>query len=269
MTKGYIMVAMGDDYVKQAYLCAKSIVATQSIKSVSLITSDIVPEEYKSIFDKIIEVPWHDKDSQSFYKTEHRWKVFHLTPYEETVVLDTDMLFLTDVSHWWKHFAQKSVGFVSNVRDYRNHIIDNDFYRKAFTANNLPNIYCAFHYFKKDNTALEYYKVLNKVCENFEKYYEIYAPKQTPKLSSMDVNHAIALLDSNINDYTTNFGSFVHMKSKVQGWSNAPENWRDRVPYYFDEAFNLKIGNFMQHGVFHYVEQSFCEDVIGEYDASH
>jgi hypothetical protein len=25
----------------------------------------------------------------------------------------------------------------------------------------------------------------------------------------------------------------------------------------------------MQHGVFHYVEQSFCEDVIGEYDASH
>ena len=97
MTKGYIMVAMGDDYVKQAYLCAKSIVATQSIKSVSLITSDIVPEEYKSIFDKIIEVPWHDKDSQSFYKTEHRWKVFHLTPYEETVVLDTDMLFLTDV----------------------------------------------------------------------------------------------------------------------------------------------------------------------------
>ena len=80
----------------------------------------------------------------------------------------------------------------------------------------------------------------------FEKYYEIYAPKQTPKLSSMDVNHAIALLDSNINDYTTNFGSFVHMKSKVQGWSNAPENWRDRVPYYFDEAFNLKIGNFLK-----------------------
>ena len=33
--------------------------------------------------------------------------------------------------------------------------------------------------------------------------------------------------------------------------------------------FNLKIGNFMQHGLFHYTENSFCEDVIGEYNASH
>ena len=194
------MVAMGNDYVKQAYLCAKSIVATQSIKNVSLVTSDIVTEEYKSIFDKIIEVPWHDKDSQSFYKTEHRWKVFHLTPYDETVVLDTDMIFLSDVSHWWKYFAQKSIGFVSNVTDYRGNTITNDYYRKSFTANNLPNIYCAFHYFKKNNTALDYYKVLNSVCDNYKKYYEVYVPKQTPTLSSMDVNHAVALLDSDIQD---------------------------------------------------------------------
>ena len=54
MDKGYIMVAMGDDYVRQAYLCALSIKKTQSIKNVSIVTSDIVPEEYKSVFDKII-----------------------------------------------------------------------------------------------------------------------------------------------------------------------------------------------------------------------
>lgn len=268
MSKGYIMMAMGDDYVLQACLCALSIKKTQKINNVSLVTNNIVPEKYINLFDKIISIPFTE-ETKTYYKTEQRWKVFHVTPYEETVLLDTDMIFLSDVSYWWKYFQQKSIGFVSKVRDYRNHLIDNDYYRKAFTANNLPNIYCAFHYFKKDDTALEYYKILNSVCKNYKKYYEIYAPKQSPSLSSMDVNHAVALLDSGIKDYTLSFASFVHMKSKIQGWSSPSDNWRDNVPYYLDEDFNLKIGNFMQHGLFHYTENSFCEDVIGEYNASH
>ena len=53
MTKGYIMVAMGDDYVRQAYLCAVSIKKTQTINNVSIVTSDTVPEEYKSVFASI------------------------------------------------------------------------------------------------------------------------------------------------------------------------------------------------------------------------
>ena len=241
MDKGYVMVAMGDDYVRQACLCAMSIKKTQTINNVSIVTSDTVPEEYKSVFDKIIEVPWHDKDSKSFYKTEHRWKVFHLTPYDETVVLDTDMIFLSDVSHWWKYFAQKSVGFISNVTDYRGNKITNDYYRKAFTANNLPNIYCAFHYFKKNNTALDYYKVLNRVCDNYKKYYEVYVPKQTPTLSSMDVNHAITVLNMQLTKYKSNLLSIVHMKSKVQDWETTSDNWSDTIQYYVDKDINLKI----------------------------
>ena len=53
MDKGYVMVAMGDDYVRQACLCAMSIKKTQTINNVSIVTSDTVPEEYKSVFDKI------------------------------------------------------------------------------------------------------------------------------------------------------------------------------------------------------------------------
>ena len=268
MNKGYMMVAMGDNYVLQACLCAMSIKQSQNINNVSLVTSDNVPEQYRNLFDKIIEVPWHDKKAQSFYKTEHRWKVFHLTPYEETVVLDTDMLFLSDVSYWWTYFEQKSIGFISKVRDYRNHLIFDDYYRKAFTANNLPNIYCAFHYFKKDDVALEYYKTLNRVCENYKKYYEVYAPKQMPTLSSMDVNHAIALIDNDIKDYTIQSPSFVHMKSKIQGWTNPTEDWTSHIEYYIDEQLNLKIGNFMQHGIVHYTEHSFCENAIGDWNGT-
>jgi len=101
---------------------------------------------------------------------------------------------------------------------------------------------------------------LNRVCDNYKKYYEVYVPKQTPTVSSMDVNHAVALLDSGIDDYTINSASFVHMKSKVQGWENPTNTWTDTVPYYMNDE--LKIGNYTQHGLFHYTENSFCEEVL-------
>ena len=264
MSKGYIMTAMGDNYVQQAYLCAKSIKATQTINNVSLVTSDTVPNEYKSVFDNIIQVPWHN-DASSFYLTEHRWKMFHLSPYDETVVLDTDMIFLTDVSHWWKELALHDIAFPTNSRTYRNTIVTSDYYRKTFTANQLPNVYCAFHYFKKNDIALAYYRILENVCINYEDYYKKYVTKKSPPVSSMDVNHAIAVCLSNIENYEHTLCNFVHMKSAVQGWQNGSLNWMDTIPFYFTAKHELKIGNFLQHGVFHYTEHEFCKKVMEKY----
>lgn len=262
MSKGYLMMALGDEYVLQACLCALSIKKTQTINSVSIVTSDSVPDKYKSLFDNIIEVPWHDKNAKSFYVTEHRWKNFHVTPYDETVVLDTDMLFIDDVSHWWKYFSNKSIAFVTNVRDYRGNIVVNDYYRKTFTANNLPNIYNAFHYFKKDDTALAYYKILENICVNYEEYYKKIAPKLIPEKSSMDVNHAIAVILSSIDNYALDSATFVHMKSQIQGWETSSEAWTDNIPFYVDENLKVKIGNFYQSGILHYTENAFCKEAV-------
>ena len=57
MSKGYMLVALGNDYVEQACLCAASIKKTQDISNVSIMTNDAIPTKYKNLFDKIIEVP--------------------------------------------------------------------------------------------------------------------------------------------------------------------------------------------------------------------
>ena len=51
MSKGYLLVAMGDNYIKQACLCALSIKKTQTLSNVSIMTSDIVPNNYKHLFE--------------------------------------------------------------------------------------------------------------------------------------------------------------------------------------------------------------------------
>jgi hypothetical protein len=61
MSKGFLIFAENTDscnYVKQAYALALSIKASQhTVTNVSLMTNDIVPKQYQSAFDKIIEIP--------------------------------------------------------------------------------------------------------------------------------------------------------------------------------------------------------------------
>lgn len=264
MSKGYLLVAMGNEYVEQACLCALSIKKTQSISNVSIMTNDVVPEKYKNLFDKIIEVKQRRSD-KSFYSTEHRWKVFHITPYEETIILDTDTLFLSNIDYVWDSLQEHSVAFLTDAKTYRGNTITDNFYRQVFVKNNLPNIYNAFHYFRQDHTALDYYKHLEFICTHTEDFYDIYLKKLKPKVSSMDVNHAIAVLNSNLQKYKINTLNFVHMKPRVQEWQITNGSWMQDIPFYVDDNYNLKIGNYLQSGVFHYVEHKFCEEVIGKY----
>ena len=180
MSKGYIMIATGEEHIQQAYLCAKSIKQTQNIKNVSLLTGDQVSDQYKHVFDHVIAIPTSDRNTQNFYRTDIRWKAYHETPYQETVLLDTDMLFLDDISYWWSYFKNYDLCFTSNVRTYKNNPVTSHYYRTAFIQNNIPNIYCAFHYFKQNDTALRYYLKLKQVCRNYKEYYKIYVPKFTP-----------------------------------------------------------------------------------------
>lgn len=264
MSKGYLMVATGTDYINQAILCAKTIKKTQTLNNVSVMTDQPSEIKDKNLFDEIITIPAQDNNKTEFYRTDIRWKTFHETPYEETVVLDTDMIFLTDVSEWWKYLKYYDVCFTKNVRTYRNNIITQDYYRKTFVENKMPNIYCAFHYFKKSQTALDYYLKLKQVCRNYKEYYKLYLPKQTPAVSSMDINHAITVLEQDLDNYFFEPASFVHMKSHVQEWENCSSSWLDTIPFYFNKNIELKIGNYLQHGIFHYTENSFCNK-IGKY----
>ena len=265
MSKGYIMIATGEEHIQQAYLCAKSIKQTQTIKNVSLLTGDKVSDQYKHVFDNVIAIPTSDRNTQNFYRTDIRWKAYHETPYQETVLLDTDMLFLDDVSYWWSYFKNYDLCFTSNVRTYKNNPVTSNYYRKAFIQNNIPNIYCAFHYFKQNDTALRYYLKLKQVCRNYKEYYKIYVPKFTPKVSSMDLNHAITLLDEDIKNFVFKPASFVHMKSHVQDWETTQEDWTETIPFYFDAEKQLKIGNYLQHGIIHYTKNNFCERILNEY----
>lgn len=264
MNTGYLILAQNSlkvNYVMQAIVLAMTIKLTQpKINSVSLVTNDVVPEQYQHLFDNIIQIPWSDLAIGSEWKVENRWKLFHISPYEETVVLDADMLMLDNIEHQWEFLNRHDILFASQVKTYRGTPVDDQVYRKTFIENNLPNLYFGFHYFKKTDFALEFYSMLETVCKNWQTIYPKVSPNSTQQWMSMDVSSAITAKILGVSDIVTSpiaVPTFVHMKPGIQNWKHPPGKWTDFINYSFDEDCRLKIGNFSQTGLFHYVEEEF------------
>lgn len=271
MSEGYVILAQNSihgDYLKMAYVLALSIKVTQTeIKSVSLITDviDAVPDHYKEVFDHVIEIPWYDDAHNSDWKIENRWKIYHITPYEETVVLDADMLFLTDISHWWKYLSENhEICFVSKPKTYRGEVISENYYRKTFLENDLPNFYSAFMYFKKTDFSYQYWKLVETITKNWQVFYARHLEKSKPKLLSMDVTYSLAakLMGINYEMIPRDYITFVHMKGRCQNWRLSSDDWRNYAAGYIDRQGNLKVGNYSQTGIFHYTEKDFVSTAI-------
>ena len=264
-SKGFLIYAEGAGYVKQAYLAAMSIRATQNSFPVSIVTSDTVPEEYKWAFDKIIDIPWYTS-TDSRFKTEHRWKLYHATPYEETIVIDADVLVLQNLDYLWGFFKNYDLYYPTRVFTYRKDLVTSDFYRKAFTANNLPNVYNTLHYFKKCEKSKEYYAWVELINNNWELFYGHFCKEHFPKQASMDVTCAIAAkimdIDTEITNAALDIPVIVHMKPAIQGWEQKCSDWQTKVGVYLTDDLKLKIGNHLQDTLFHYTEDSFVTEAI-------
>jgi hypothetical protein len=269
MAINFTMLAQNshDDYVMQAIVCAMSIRVSNPNSNVCLITNDAVPDKYKPLFDDIVEIPWGDKARKSSWKVGNRWKIYHASPYENTIVLDTDMLVLDNITEWWNFLQKRELYYVDRVKTYRGEWFTSDYYRKSFRVHNLPNLYSGFHYYKKSDFAHEFYNWLETVMNNWELFQGQFAGgKYFQKDCSVDVSSAIVskILDcSESITSKTEYPTFTHMKLHGQNWkSTMTDRWQDRVGVYFNNNCELKIGNFKQSGIFHYTEKDFLTDEI-------
>lgn len=264
LNRGHLFFAQntGVDYVTQAYAAALTIKKYNQYNKTCLVTNEVVPLKYLKAFDRIQTVPGPDDAANSDWKIENRWKLIHLSPFDETLVYDTDMLLLSANDHWWKYLENKSIALTSNVVTYRNSKIVDYTYRKTFVDNNLPNVYFGLHYFKKDKKAFEFYKWLEIIIKNWRKYYNEYTINNTQKFCSMDVSSAIAtmLLDAEEDFSKSNPLTFTHMKPAVQAWYPSPATWQSAVSVHLNENLELRINNILQKGVFHYTEDDFLTD---------
>ena len=276
MSKGYLILAQNsktDDYVRLAYALALSIKNSQKTVNNVCLATDIplakLDKKVKAVFDDIVPIPWTDHAQGSKWKIENTWKFYHMTPYDETVVLDADMLFPVDISHWWDILSKQDVWATNRPQTFKGELITSTKYRKVHVSNNLPNFYIAFFYFKKSELAAELFKLTEIIFNNWERFFYNYLDETRPKYNSGDVAYALAIKLLGIEDEC--FGnlismpSFVHMKGHLQNIDERyiTEDWTQNIPTYFREDGRFKIGNYEQVLPFHYhIKEWLTDDMI-------
>lgn len=276
MTSGYLTIAQNSsdtDYVRLAYGLALSIKTTQKQeKDFAICVNDKkdVKRKYRHAFDHIIEIPWGDNAENSDWKLENEWKAIYMSPFDETIKLDADMFFTSSVDHWWPIIRTKDMWATTNVRTFRNELVTSNYYRKAFTSNDLPNIYTAFMFFKKTPISYSVFKMVEAITKNWKEFFDHYLPNEKPRMFSTDVAFALAVkilgISSEVTqDHFLEIPTFVHMKSYIQNIDDEylSDNWVDHIPYSVDDTGMFRIGNFNQYLPLHYhIKSCLTDDIL-------
>lgn len=268
MNFGYLIVVSSSkdiDYLKLAYALALSIKNTQpdGYGHVALVIDDkskIIELKSPWVFDHIIE--WN----QETFWDGRSW-MDKLSPFDYTVCLDADMIFTRDYSHWIDYFIENCELYISpKAYTYRGELISNDFYRKTFTANNLPSLYSFYTFFKKDSeTCLEFFSLGRHIIKNPKEFSNLFLAEHRPKVLGTDEAFSLSAKLLGIENeiaYTLDFPRVVHMKPMVQNWPWPADDWTDHIGFYLNTAGELKLGNYKQFDIVHYVNKDLITDEV-------
>ena len=261
MKFGYLLVVAEHDtvdYLQLAYALALSIKHTQrpGYDQVALVIDDPSKVEALNsawVFDHVIE--WN----QETFWDGRSW-MDQLTPFDATVCLDADMLFTRDYSHWIDYFLENCELYVPNkTYTYRGEVVSSDEYRKTFTKNKLPNVYSMYTFFKTDSLiAKEFFELGRHIIKNPLEFSNVFLTEHKPRIVGTDEAFALSakLLDiADTISYNLDFPTITHMKPMIQNWPWPAERWSDHVGIYINKQGKVKIGNYQQNGIVHYVEK--------------
>ena len=257
------------DYLELAYLQALNIKATQKNNRYAVIvdaaTKEKVDERHRNTFDYVIDIPYDNNDPASIRKFANESQVFRLTPFKETIKLESDLLFTRSIDHWWTAFRLRNVCLSTGCKNYLALPSTVRKYRELFDANNLPDVYNGLMYFRFSLEASKFFEAAQYIQMNWS-YVRANLKKCFEDEPSTDVLYALAALmvgEETCTMPSMDFINFVHMKAGFNGWSDA-HSWIDTVVNERDGDI-IRINNLNQYDPVHYYDKTYATKELIEY----
>jgi hypothetical protein len=243
MSRGFVIMAQGDVYVKCATALEASIKRVMPSASVTIVTTDMLP--------------YGDKGGYA-----NDWQVYESSPYDETIKLESDMIIPESLDHLWGVLGQRDVVVCDTIRNFKGEISDVHAYRRFIYDNNLPDVYNAITYFKKSETAEKFFAIVRDVFENWEQYKKVLKCNPLEEAST-DWVYAIACHIMGVENTTIpGLLSMTHMKQFINGMPT--EDWTDTL---LAECLpkQLRVNTYPQRYPFHYHVKKFSDILLESY----
>jgi hypothetical protein len=106
--------------------------------------------------------------------------------------------------------------------------------------------------------AKEFFDLGRSIIKNPIEFSNMFLHQYKPKVLGTDEAFALASDILGITDeiaYELEFPRIVHMKPMLQKWPWPADTWSDHVGFYLNKKGQLKIGNYQQYDIVHYVEK--------------
>ena len=227
--RGYVIPAIGDAYVACAEQLKHSILQFHPAANITVVTADMLPHG---------DLGGYAND----------WQMFAVSPYRQTIKLEADMIAAGPIDHWWTLFEHRDVVISQGCRTFYNQPARSRFYRKVFDENALPDVYNAITYWRLSQTAVEFFKLVRNIFENWPAFKKLL--RFSEDQPSTDVVYAMAAVIMGTDRVTLPVGlgpSIVHMKRHVNPLQG--EDWTQELVWELDP---VRINTIAQSGLVHY-----------------
>ena len=181
MSQGYFFIALGQRYIQECSLLAKTIRKQGDDRPISLLVfeNDIQFAKQYDLFDQfvvfdvaVIDDIWKDC-STGFekYCLYPRLNFDEYIPYDETIIVDSDVLCQFNPDHVWSYMSKRheSVGMLGRRSDSNWHWGQINKVSAAY-GKHVPHVHGGFFYLRKGPFLKEFFDYAKDVFWNYDRY---------------------------------------------------------------------------------------------------
>ena len=256
--QGYLTFAQGEQYLQRAYLLALSVKTYCKINSFAVVTDCEVPAHMTHAFDHIIAIP-------SMPPFANECLAWTLTPFRETIKIESDMLVTSNIDHWWAGLRLRDVTFTTSVCNYRGERVEDHKHRRMWHENGLFNAYNGFMYFRHCVETKQFFHHCQLALDHFDMYKNKILTNCRHEYADTDVFMSIAAtqLGSELFSVPTlEYPTFVHMKQHINTF--ATDDWRDSCHWALTDDMIFCVNGYAQTRPFHYYHKDFATPELTE-----
>jgi hypothetical protein len=207
----------------------------------------------RKLFDHIITL------RQNLGVFANEAQAFALTPYKETIKLESDLVLTRNISHWMPGFRHHDILMPNKIVNFRNEVVVDQTYRDFFRQNNLPNVYTGIYYFRYSATASEFFNLVCSIFRNWDTFKNHW--RHSPDQASTDVVFAIAALlfgPERCTNPALSYPTMVHMKGAINGLA-ADADWTQHLYSQLSQT-DLIVGFHKQFYPFHFYQKHWRQN---------
>lgn len=249
------------DYVALALLQAKWLKKFNPKELYAVVVNDrafkTITDEHRQFFDHIILLQDDWNTSDSIWRLQNEAQVFQLTPFKETIKIESDLIIHRNISHWWNALRLKDVVLSIGSVNYFGETNQSKFYREFFEINDLPDVYNGLMYFRYSEISYKFFETAKIIRENWKTISGI-LKKCYEKEPSTDTLYAVTAKvfgEDLVTIPTLKFFRMCHMKAAHNKFPEGTD-WWDYLLFETDYQ-TIKINNERQYYPLHYQNKEF------------